>query len=252
VQVLSNLLGNAAKFTDPGGTISLTADRTIEASKGDKEISIRVRDSGQGIPAELLPRVFDLFAQGDCTLDRNRGGLGVGLTLVKSLIELQGGTVEAHSAGQGTGSEFVVRMPIAADSVMERPPAVPNTTEANRGRKVVIVDDNRDAAETLTRLLSMMGHEVHAAFDGHQALRLIAELKPDVALIDIGLPGMNGYEVAGKIREQSVLDQVRLVAYSGYAQDDDRRRSREAGFDEHVAKPLDATALNALISAARS
>jgi two-component system CheB/CheR fusion protein len=252
VQVLSNLLGNAAKFTDPGGKISLTAERMTHASQGDEQISIRVRDSGQGIPAELLPRIFDLFAQGDCTLDRNRGGLGVGLTLVKSLIELQGGTVEAHSAGRGAGSEFVVRMPINVDGIQEQPATVPTATQGDQARKVVIVDDNRDAAESLTRLLRMMGHEVHAAFDGHQALGLIEKLKPDIALIDIGLPGMNGYEVAGKIREQVEFDQVRLVAYSGYAQDEDRRRSREAGFDDHFAKPLDAAALNALIMTTKS
>ena len=245
-QILLNLLNNAAKYTPEGGRIRLAVE------KDGQEAVVRVRDSGIGIPADLLPKVFDLFAQGERSLDRTEGGLGIGLTLVRQLVQMHGGSVEAHSEGPGRGSEFVVRLPhFAAPPAADRP-AVQDTEGSSPmgSRRVLVVDDNRDSVETMALLLHLWGHEVRTAYDGPSALALAAEYRPDVVLLDIGLPGMNGYEVAKRLREIPGLEKSVLVAVTGYGQESDRQRARKAGFDRHLVKPVEPTALQDLLAAA--
>ena len=245
-QVLLNLLNNAAKYTDRGGRIGLT----IEAA-GD-QVLVRVTDTGMGIPPEMLHRVFEMFTQVDRSLERSEGGLGIGLTLVQRLVELHGGTVEAHSAGTGKGSEFVVRLPRATtDGVgVAAPVAGGEHLTAGSSRRILVVDDNRDSAESLVMLLRMAGNEVRTAHDGLEAVDVAAAFQPDVVLLDIGLPKLNGYDAARRIREQRG-DGVVLIAVTGWGQDDDRRRSREAGFDHHLTKPVNLGALQKLLTAVR-
>lgn len=233
-QVLSNLLTNAAKYTDPEGQIRLTA--CCEAN----DVVIRVADSGIGISAAALPRVFNMFSQVHSTTDRSEGGLGIGLALAQGLIELHGGTIEASSAGLGCGSEFTVRMPRRAvvESVLNTSNASPTTHEALR-RRILIADDNRDSAETLAALLRMEGHEVTSVHDGPVALSVFGELKPDVALLDIGMPGLTGYEVARKMRQSAPRAPLTLIAITGWGQDIDKERAFAAGFDHHLTKPVD-------------
>jgi CheY-like chemotaxis protein len=244
-QVVSNLLNNAAKFTKEGGHIRLT----VEAGPG--EAVVRVRDDGVGIPAELLPHLFDLFTQGDRSLARSEGGLGIGLTLVKSLVEMHGGGVEAHSEGPGKGSEFVVRLPTLAS---EPAPAAeggeggPSSPPPSPCRRVLVVDDNVDAAESLAMMLRVWGHEVRTAYDGLAALNAAGQVHPEVILLDIGLPRMDGYEVARRLRERASTRGVLLVALTGYGQEEDRRRAKEAGFDAHLTKPADSTTLQRLVA----
>jgi signal transduction histidine kinase len=241
-QVLANLLVNAAKYTEPGGQIGLSA------AQDGGEVVIRVRDNGPGIAPDMLPRVFDLFAQADRTLDRSQGGLGIGLTLVKRLVELHGGLVEARSGGLGTGSEFVVRLPALAVAAVPPPPP-PNGHPVPSGpRRVLVVEDNPDAARSLATLLRLEGHDVRLASDGPQALAAAAESRPDVVLCDLGLPGMDGYAVAAALRAGPATAGVRLVALTGYGQDADRRRSAAAGFDLHLTKPVDPAALHELLA----
>jgi two-component system CheB/CheR fusion protein len=233
-QVLFNLLNNAAKYTEPGGRIWLTA------APDGAAVELRVRDTGVGIGPELLPRVFDLFTQGERTLDRSQGGLGLGLTLVKRLVEMHGGTVEARSAGPGQGSEFVVRLPAPAAAPAGQPPApAAAPVPAARPGRVLVVDDNVDVAESVALLLQEgLGHEVRVAHSGPQALELAREFRPEAVICDIGLPGMDGYEVARRLRRLPEGDSALLVALSGYGQEEDRQRSREAGFDVHLLKPV--------------
>ena len=231
-QVVANLLTNAARYTDPGGAIDVTA----EAHAGS--VRLTVRDSGAGIDPELVPRIFELFVQGRRALDRADGGLGLGLAIVRSLVELHGGTVAASSGGPGRGSEFVVRLPLAAVAAPPAPGVAARPAPAGVCR-VLIVDDNRDAAELLEEGLRGAGHVTRVAFDGPTALRLAAELLPDVALLDIGLPVMDGFELARRLRELPGLAALRLVALTGYGQPSDRERSRVAGFDEHLTKPVE-------------
>ncbi len=247
-QVILNLLNNAAKYTEEGGYICLSIERS------DTEAVLRVRDSGMGIPPETLPRIFELFAQGERTLDRAQGGLGVGLTVVRRLVELHGGTVQAFSAGPGKGSEFVVRLPAvpapaelpACRSSKEKiPPYLRGEPAAPR--RVLIVDDNRDSAESLAMLLQMLGHEVRAAYDGETGLRVAQEFSPDVVLLDIGLPRLSGLEAARRIRGDLGLRDTFLVAMTGYGQEEDKRRSREAGFNAHLVKPVDFSELQTLL-----
>jgi CheY-like chemotaxis protein len=233
-QVLSNLLTNAAKYTDPEGQIRVTA-----RCDGD-DVTICVADSGIGISAAALPRVFNMFSQVHSTTDRSEGGLGIGLALAQGLIELHGGTIEASSAGLGCGSEFTVRLP--RRNAIERPQSIANTaaaTRANVRRRILIADDNRDSAETLAALLRMEGHEVKAVHDGPVALSAFGELKPDVALLDIGMPGLTGYEVARKMRQSSGGAALTLIAITGWGQDVDKERAHAAGFDHHLTKPVD-------------
>jgi two-component system CheB/CheR fusion protein len=245
-QVLTNLLNNAAKYTDPGGEIRLTTARE------DQEAVVRVRDTGIGIPPEMQARVFDLFMQADRATDRAQGGLGIGLTLVRRLVELHGGRVRVFSPGPGQGSEFTVRLPLAAPAAAETPaPAVPAAEPAPSGgrpKRVVVVDDNRDGAESLAMLLRLWGHDVLVAHDGPTALVKVKEERPDVVLLDIGLPGMDGYQVARRLREHGSGRPV-LVALTGFGHEDARRRSREAGFDHHLTKPVDPADLQRLLAA---
>lgn len=243
-QVIANLLNNAAKYTPERGHIQLSVEHEAD------EVVIRVRDTGIGIRADKLPQVFDLFSQVDTALERAQGGLGIGLFLVKRLIEMHGGTVEAISGGRGHGAEFVVHLPVLAES-LEFEGAQPSRGEAGglSGRRVLVADDNRDAAQNLSTLLQLWGHEVRVVFDGPCALEEALSFRPQMVLLDIGLPGMQGYEVAQRLREYPQLDGVVLVAVTGWGQEEDRRRAREAGFDHHLPKPVDLDALSALLAA---
>jgi PAS domain S-box-containing protein len=242
-QVLLNLINNAAKYTPEGGRI------WIDVRREDNLAVMHVRDNGIGISPALLPRVFELFVQGDRGLDRTEGGLGIGLTLVRRLVEMHGGSVTAFSAGAGDGSEFVVRLPLALGHAVA-PPSPPEAMQTPRARRrILVVDDNRDFANTLAALLETFGHEVRTVYDGRTAVAIAAEYRPDAVLLDIGLPEMNGYEVARELRQVPGLAQVRLVAFTGYGQEEDRRRVREAGFDFHLVKPVEAVELARLIDA---
>ena len=244
-QVLSNLLNNAAKYTDEGGQISLTAERLGE------DVIVRVRDTGIGIAPELLPKIFDLFTQADRTLSRSRGGLGIGLTLVRSLIELHDGRVTAQSKGLGQGSEFVVRLPAAvgtrAGSHHSNAADDPPNPRLPR-RRILVVDDKRSNAQSLKLLLQALGQDVYTAYDGLAGLELARQHLPDVVLLDIGLPLMDGYEVARRCREEPGLKGMTLVAMTGYGQDSDRQRSQEAGFDAHLVKPVNLQDLMLLLA----
>lgn len=239
-QVIGNLLNNACKFTDCGGRIVLTVE-----DEGD-HAAIRVRDTGIGLAPDQLGRIFDLFAQVDNSLERARDGLGLGLTLVKKLVELHDGTVEARSDGPGHGSEFVVRVPLLAGAppVPARPArSKPETSP----RRILVVDDNRDSADSLAMLLKLMGHTVDTAHDGVEGVEKAATFRGDVILLDIGMPRLNGYEAARQIRAQHQQG-LRLVALTGWGQEEDRRRSEEAGFDAHLVKPVDLEALTKLLA----
>ena len=233
-QVVVNLLNNAAKYTEEGGQIRLAVRQ-----EGD-EMVLRVRDTGVGIAPEVLPHVFDLFTQADRSLDRSQGGLGIGLALVQRLVEMHRGTVVAHSAGLGRGAEFMVRLPVLL-SQPKPPPRSPTkpADSPSRGGRVLVVDDNEDSAEMLAKLLARSGHDVRTAYTGPTALDVAAECLPDVVLLDIGLPGINGYEVARRLRQIPQLEGVKIVAMTGYGQEADIRLAQEAGFDSHQIKPVD-------------
>jgi PAS domain S-box-containing protein len=241
-QVLSNLLTNAVKFTEDAGSISLVSEPETQ------EVVVRVRDTGVGIASDLLPRIFDLFMQGDRSIDRARDGLGIGLTLSRKLVELHGGTIEARSEGVGKGSEFLVRLPLAAETILEATPA-PASASAHRPLRVLVVDDSEDTAETMGTLLEMAGHTIQVAHSGPAALEAAAAFRPDVILLDIGLPGLDGYQVAQRLREDPVLKDVILIAASGYGQAEDLRRSKEAGIDRHLVKPVDPRELQEILAA---
>lgn len=242
-QILSNLLNNAAKYTDPGGRIGVSVAR-----EGEQAV-VRIRDNGVGIAAELLPRVFDLFTQGTRSLDRAQGGLGIGLTLVKKLVELHGGTVQASSAGPGQGSEFVVRLRLAACPPQSgTSSAAGDPVPATRALRLLVVDDNIDAAESLATLLRLAGHRVRTVYDGLTALQAVQEELPEVLLLDIGLPGLDGFQVAERLRQQASLGQVLLIAVTGYCQPEDRQKSQMAGFHSHLVKPVDPVELQRLLS----
>ena len=245
-QVVGNLLTNAAKYTEPGGRIWLTADRD-----GDAAV-LRVRDNGIGIAPPMLPRIFELFVQVDHASTKAQGGLGIGLTLVKNLVQMHNGSVEARSAGLGRGSEFVVRLPIAVQPVEQgqdrgtghQPPPPPPPS----GHRLLIVDDNRDAANSLAMLLTLQGHEVRVAHSGPAALESTNGYTPDVVFLDIGMPGMDGYEVARRMRQQPGLENVVLAALTGWGQKEDRRRTSEAGFSHHLVKPPEPKAVESILS----
>jgi CheY-like chemotaxis protein/two-component sensor histidine kinase len=235
VQVVGNLLNNACKFTPKGGAISLTA--SVEQGPGGGQAVIRVRDTGIGIAADQQLRIFEMFVQLDTSLERSVSGLGIGLTLVKNLVELHGGTVAVQSAGVGLGSEFEVRLPIALDA--HEQPVTTATETPLTGHRILVVDDNRDAAVSLADLLQLSGNQAHTCYDGLEAVRAAEVFRPDIVLLDIGLPKLNGYEVARRIREQPWGRALALVAMTGWGQEEDRERSRDAGFDAHLIKPVE-------------
>jgi two-component system CheB/CheR fusion protein len=243
-QVLANLLGNAAKYTPPGGSIALAAERV------EGVVSIRVRDSGPGIAPELLPHVFDLFVQGNRSLDRAQGGLGIGLTIVRRLVELHDGRVEVRSFGRGAGSEFVVHLPVSSSCPDARvtPQARGTTSEGRAGGRVLVVEDNPDACLILTTLIERWGFEVRVAADGVEALEVVRQWLPDAIVSDIGLPGMHGYELARELRRRPELASTMLIALSGYGREDDRRLALDAGFDHHFSKPPDFDRLAELLT----
>lgn len=242
-QVFSNLLNNAAKYTDRGGRLWLTA------SQDGSDIVIAVRDSGIGIPADSLSTVFEMFAQVDRSLEKSQGGLGIGLTLVKRLVELHGGTVEARSDGPGKGSEFIARLPMVPVRTAPRKLQSDGLrAHPQMSCRILVADDNRDAAESMSMLLRMMGNEVRTVHDGLQAVEEASAFRPDVVLLDIGMPRLNGYDVARAIRDQRWGAGMLLVALTGWGQDDDKRRADEAGFDQHFTKPVNPAALEQLIA----
>ncbi len=249
-QVFGNLLNNASKFTPVGGHLWLTAERPGDAPG---EVVVRVRDDGIGIAAETLPQVFDLFVQAERSYDRGRGGLGIGLTVVHRLVALHGGSVEAHSAGLGKGSEFVVRLPVLFAPLAEPSPArsiakPEPPAGAPPPRRVLVVDDNVDTAESMALLLSLKGYDVATAHDGPAALKKAASFHPEAVLLDIGLPGLDGYQVATRLRGRRRTAKALLVALTGYGQDEDRSRALAAGFDYHLTKPVDPQAIYDLLA----
>jgi CheY-like chemotaxis protein/two-component sensor histidine kinase len=248
-QVLANLLSNACKYTPEGGRIDLS----VGASEG--EATLTVRDNGSGIDPQLLPRVFDLFVQGERSLDRSQGGLGVGLTLVKRLVEMHHGRVEAISAGSGRGALFKVALPCISEVRSEpaRPtPAAAPEAAGIHGRRVLVVDDNRDAAESAAALLRLEGHEVETAADGPQALAALKAFDPHVIVLDIGLPGLDGFEVARRLRARGDTRHALLIAVTGYGQREDRQRALQAGFDYYFVKPTDPREIHGAIMRGRS
>jgi len=263
IQVIANLLNNAAKYTDRGGRI------VISAQAEGPEAVIRVRDTGVGIPADMLSRIFDMFVQVDLPPERTRQGLGIGLTLVKRLVELHGGTVVAHSEGPGLGSEFIVRLPAFADQRVLAAPgqrsgvgaaggaggegaARPAGTERRKSDlarfRILVVDDHHDAGDSLATLLRLLGHQVRVAYDGMAGLEAARVFRPQVALLDIGMPGIDGIELAKRLRREPEFDDMLMIALTGYGRDEDRRRSSEAGFNAHLVKPVDIAALNGMIA----
>jgi PAS domain S-box-containing protein len=242
-QAVSNLLSNAAKYTPEGGHISLSVEQRAN------EIVMSVSDNGTGISADILPHIFELFTQADQSTERAQGGLGIGLTLVRRLVEMHGGSVTAKSRGLGQGSEFTIRLPMAAEPP---PSSAPENDSAEgvkaSGRRILVVDDNIDSAESLGLLLKVMGNEVRTAHDGQHAIDAAKDFRPEVILLDIGLPGMNGYEVARQMKRLPELKDAMLVAQTGWGQEEDRQRSAEAGFDAHLVKPVDQVALQGLLA----
>ena len=248
-QVVSNLLVNAAKYTPPAGRID------VRAHHDDGDVVLRVIDNGMGIAPDALPRIFDLFVQGRQAIDRSEGGLGLGLTIVRSLVERHLGTVSAHSAGTGRGSEFVVRLPrVLSDTALaastSRAMAARSSEVASNAVRILIVDDNEDAAEMLATLLEARGYLTRIAHDAPAALRVAEEFEPRIACLDIGLPVMDGYELAVRLRDVPGLANIRLIALTGYGQDSDRQRTRAAGFDHHLVKPVDLEAVEAAVEEA--
>lgn len=242
-QVLVNLLNNAAKYTEPGGKIWLTAERL------GNDCVLTIKDTGIGISPEMLPRIFELFVQADKSLDRAQGGLGIGLTLVKNLVQMHGGAVEAHSGGVGEGSEFMVRLRAVPEVAGLKPEGAPmQRAKQGKALRILVVDDNVDTAESLAMLLRLSGHDVKIEHTGPKALQVAVSEKPDVVLMDIGLPGMEGCQVAERIREHKDLADMQLIAISGYGQEADQQRSHQAGFNHHLVKPVDPAKLQELLS----
>jgi len=242
-QVLNNLLNNAAKFTEEGGDVALTAKRE------GNELVISVRDTGVGIPTETLPHIFDLFTQADRSLDRSQGGLGIGLTLARSIVGMHGGTLQAFSAGPNEGSEFVVRLPVVDEPAQRLGARVSvESATAVRSRRILVVDDNVDSAESMAVLMKLSGHQIAIAFDGESALKTAGTFRPQIIILDVGLPRIHGYEVAERLRALPENRNLVLVALTGYGREQDRRRAIEAGFDYHFVKPIDFTTLELLVN----
>lgn len=243
-QVFANLLNNAAKYSEPGGRIELHT--TVEGER----VVVSVKDAGIGIPPAMLPKIFEIFTQVDRSLEKSQGGLGLGLTLVKRLVEMHGGTVEARSEGPGQGSEFLVTLPILQSASENTMPMVEKTTPAvpAGSSRILVADDNVDSAESMALLLNLLGHEVRTAHDGLEALTLAKEFLPTVILLDIGMPKLNGYETCRQLREQPWGEEATIIAMTGWGQDEDRRRSQEAGFTHHLVKPVDPAVLQKLLA----
>ena len=243
-EVIVNLLNNAVKYTPEGGHIWLSLQQ-----EGDR-IVLRIRDTGVGIVPDSLPHMFELFTQAPRSLDRSQGGLGVGLAVVRKLVEMHGGTVEAQSAGPGKGSEFIVRLPVLSPPTGRSQILSKEGDErSGSGWRVLVVDDNVDSADSIAMLLQVSGHEVRVAYSGQDALDMAAKYQPDIVLLDIGLPVMDGYEVARRLRKHPDLKGVKLIAVTGYGQESDRLQSQEAGFDYHLVKPVDAQKLEEVMVA---
>jgi CheY-like chemotaxis protein len=243
-QVFNNLLNNACKFTDPHGVIT-----TVVEQQGNEAV-VTVQDTGIGIAPEKLASVFEMFEQVDKSLERTRSGLGIGLTLVKRLVELHGGHIAASSEGLGRGSTFVVRLPALPAAQPDSPKTSTGPEAPTRPRRILVTDDNRDAANSLALLLRVSGHEVATAYNGIEAIEKADSYRPDVILLDIGLPGMNGYDVCRSIRQKSWGKDIRIVALTGWGQDQDRKNTHEAGFDHHLVKPVTANALSDVLATA--
>jgi CheY-like chemotaxis protein len=241
VQCVVNVLTNAAKYTQPEGEIRLVS------SQVNGEAVLTIADNGPGIPRELLPHVFDLFVQSERTLDRSQGGLGIGLSLVKRLVEMHGGSVSAWSPDPGRGSTFEIRLPLAKEDSEPLPEAPVQTASA----RILIVDDNADAADSLGTLLELEGHRIEVTYGSADALARVGTFKPDIVLLDIGLPDMDGYEVARRIRALPEMTHVRLIALTGYGQAEDRQRAKSAGFDDHLVKPVEFPALQRALAKRR-
>jgi DNA-binding response OmpR family regulator/two-component sensor histidine kinase len=242
-QVFANLLNNAAKYTDPGGRIGLTVER-----QGCDAV-VGVVDSGVGIPAHMLTKVFDLFSQVDRSLENSEGGLGIGLNLVKRLVEMHGGTITAESGGYGMGSTFTVRLPVVPSVTTDLPDADGGgTATPTARRRILVVDDNRDSADSLATLLRLTGHEVQTAYDGDEGVEAAERVRPEVLLLDLGMPILNGYDACRRIRKQAWGNGVVLIAMAGWGQVEDRRRTAEAGFDAHIVKPVNPHALMKLLA----
>jgi signal transduction histidine kinase len=242
-QVFSNLLNNAAKYSDPGGRIWLSIVR-----EGSDAV-VSVKDCGIGIPADKLPNIFEMYSQVETAVERSEGGLGIGLALVKQLVTMHGGSIEARSNGLGHGSEFIVRLPIDLTAQLKRQGNTdPDKSVTASGLRILVVDDNRDTADSLSMLLRFMGNEPQTAYDGIEAVAAAGEFRPDVVLLDIGLPKLNGYGEAQRIREQPWGKHIVLTALTGWGQEDDRKRSKDAGFDNHIVKPVELPALMNLLA----
>jgi signal transduction histidine kinase/CheY-like chemotaxis protein len=245
-QVFSNLLNNAAKYTASGGRIVVAAECDAQTST----VIVSIQDTGMGIPPPMLARIFEPFTQLDRSLERAQGGLGIGLALAKRLVQMHGGTIEAHSEGPGKGSRFAVRLPVAADQGV--PQSIPQEsrgpTPARTRHRVLVADDNYDSATSLSILLNDAGYEIRTAGDGAQALQAAAEFRPDIALLDIGMPLLNGYEIARRIRDQPWGHEVLLIAVTGWGGPEHRQQTSAAGFDHHLIKPVDPTALTQLLA----
>jgi CheY-like chemotaxis protein/two-component sensor histidine kinase len=243
-QVLCNLLTNAAKYSERGSRIWLSAERQ------DGEVVVSVKDTGVGIPPHMLPKVFEMFTQVDRSLAKAQGGLGIGLTIVKRLVEMHGGRVEARSEGQDMGSEFLIRLPIALSLVREQEQGAGGDSQQTRPmtrRRVLVVDDNADIADSQAMMLELLGNEVRTAHDGLEAVAVAAAFRPDLILLDLGMPKMNGYEVCRRIREQPWGKGILIVAVTGWGQDEDKCRSQEAGFDHHLVKPVELAELERVL-----
>ena len=246
-QAIANVLNNAAKYTDRGGRIALDAESSEQGF-----VRVHIRDTGIGISPEALDTIFDLFSQATPALERSQGGLGIGLSLVRGLVELHGGTIEARSRGLGKGSEFVIRLPLAPAGHAESTPARERAASAGMPPlRILVADDNQDSAESLAMLLTMMGHDVRTELDGAQAVETARAFQPQVVLLDLGMPRLNGYEAARRIRALPGGDEVVLIAQTGWSQPEDRRRSQEAGFDHHVVKPIPSGSLEKLLAPRR-
>jgi CheY-like chemotaxis protein/two-component sensor histidine kinase len=247
-QVISNLLTNAAKYSDPGGRIALTARHQ------GAQVEIAVRDDGIGIPREALDSIFQVFSQVQGAMGRSQGGLGIGLSLVKGLVELHGGTVVAHSEGPGRGSEFVVTLPCLTEPKSTGPEVRIDDPSSDAGkpagRRILVVDDNRDAADSLLVLLQFDGHDVRVAYTGEDALQVAREFEPDVVLLDLGLPDLSGFDVAESLRQDARTAAAQIIALTGWGHDEHRRRARDSGIDHHLTKPVDPEHLARLIAAA--